>query len=96
MGKINIYDFGGGGVNLVKNPLQLADNELTQGQNAELIPDADKGGEGALSKRGGLAALTSALGSISGIGTLPLQTTYTRYLYVALQTFDSEIGRAHV
>ena len=91
MGKINNYDFGGGGNNRVKNPLQLADNELTQSQNAELIPDEAKGGEGALSKRGGLSALTTALaGAISGLGTLPLQTTYTRYLYVSLQNADAD------
>lgn len=91
MPKIDLYQLGTGGVNLVKNPLQLADNEITQGQNAELVPDESKGGEGALSKRLGLAALTSALGAtIHGMGTLPLQTTYTRYLYVALQTADSD------
>lgn len=90
MGKINIYNLGGEGNNLVKNPLQLGDNELTQSQNAELIPDADKGGEGALSKRGGLAALTTALaGSVTGIVGLPLTTTYTKTLLAALQTEDS-------
>lgn len=83
-GHIAIYGFGGGGVNLVKDPLELDDAEATQLQNAELIPDESKGGEGSLSKRGGLQALTSALaGSILGMVALPLQTTYVRELYVA-------------
>jgi hypothetical protein len=85
------YNFGGGGVNIVKDPLQLSDSELTQAQNAELIPDASRGGEGALAKRGGLSALTSALaGSILGIVGLPLQTTYTRTLLVGLGNEDSD------
>lgn len=83
-GNIAVYGFGSGGVNLVKDPLELDDEEATLLQNAEIVPDETKGGEGSLSKRGGLAALTSALaGSILGIVALPLQTTYVRTLYVA-------------
>lgn len=79
------YGIGKKGVNLVKAPVELDDAEGTQFQNAEMIPDEAKGGEGSLSKRGGLLALTSALaGSILGMISLPLQTTYTRYLYVSL------------
>lgn len=91
MAKINLYGLGAGGVNLVKNPLQLADDELTQAQNAELNPDANIGGEGALSKRGGLAVLTgSALGgSVLGMVGVSLLTTYVRTLYAALGTADS-------
>lgn len=82
--------FGEGGVNIVKNPLQLDDREGTQFQNAEWIRDAARGGEGALSKRGGLAALTSALaGSILGMLPIGLKTTYTRTLYAARGTEDS-------
>ena len=85
------YNFGGGGCNLVKNPLQLATDEATQLQNAELIPDANIGGKGALSKRGGLAALNgSALaGSILGMIGLNLKTSYTRTLYAARGTEDA-------
>ncbi len=84
--KVKNYAIGQGGVNLVADPLQLADPEMTQAQNAELIYDEQRGGAGSLSKRGGLAALTSALsGTIYGGVSLPLKTTYTRYLYVALQ-----------
>lgn len=81
-GTLANYNFGGDGVNLVKDPLELSDSEATQLQNAERVPDQSKGGEGSLSKRGGLAALTTALaGSVLGMVSLPLQTTYTRTLY---------------
>ena len=85
------HGVGKEGVNLVKNPLQLSDGEATQLQNAELVPDQATGGEGSLSKRGGLAALTSALaGSVLGMMSLPLQTTYTRYLYCGQGNADSD------
>lgn len=85
------YDIGGGGVNLVKDPLHLADNECTQLQNAELLLNEATGGAGALSKRGGLPALNSAAMSGSVIGILPLTllTTYTRTVYIAKGTEDS-------
>lgn len=76
------YTFGKDGVNLVKDPLQLGDSEATQLQNAEVVPDEAKGGEGSLSKRGGLGALNgSALaGSVLGAVSLPLQTTFSKLL----------------
>jgi hypothetical protein len=89
VGHISVYGIGSMGVNLVKDPLELADQEATQLQNAELVPDESKGGEGSLSKRGGLSALTSALaGAIQGMVALPLQTNYVRKLYVALGEAD--------
>lgn len=90
-GSLTNYNFGGDGVNLVKDPLQLGDAEATQLQNAELVPDQSKGGEGSLSKRGGLGALNgSALGgAVYGGISLPLQTTFTRTLYASLGTYDS-------
>lgn len=87
-GKLNIFKLGQGGVQLTKDPLHLADDELAQSQNAEL--DFDQG-RGALSKRNGLTPLTTALsGSVYGMVGLPLLTTYTRYLYLTLGTFDSD------
>ena len=72
-GQVNNYNFGGDGVNIVKDPLQMADGEASQLQNAELVSDQARGGQGSLSKRGGLIALTSALaGSILGMIALPL------------------------
>lgn len=86
-GQVNNYNFGGEGVNIVKDPLQMSEGEASQLQNAELVPDQTKGGDGSLSKRGGLLALTSALaGSILGFVSLPLQTTFTRTLYCGLGT----------
>lgn len=89
--RISIYDFGGGGVNRVKNPLQLADNEALQLQNAELVPDEGKGGLMSLTMRGGFAALNgSALaGSVLGIFGWPLKTTFTKTLYAGRQTEDT-------
>ena len=88
---VTIYNVGGGGVNLVKGPLHLADNELSQAQNAELVSNQNTGGEGVLSKRGGLAALNgSALaGSILGAVGLNLNTIYTRTLLFAKGTEDT-------
>lgn len=82
------YGFGKDGVNLVKGPLQMGDGEGLKFQNAEYVPDANRGGEGALAKRGGLAALNgSALaGSVLGLIGLNLKTTYTRTLYVGRGT----------
>lgn len=90
-GKVSVYDVGGGGVNLVKGPLQLADNEATQLQNAEFVPDAGSGGAGVLSKRGGLQPLNgSALaGSVVGMAMVNLRTTYTRTLYAGKGTQNS-------
>lgn len=89
-GNISVYGFGSQGVNLVKDPLELDDAEATQLQNAEILPDESKGGEGSLSKRGGLSALTSALaGSVLGIVAMPLQTTFTRTLLCGLGTAGS-------
>jgi hypothetical protein len=84
-GKLNVYTFGAGGVNLTKSPLELNDDEAVQLQNAELVPDLNTGGQAALTKRGGLAVLNSSAlaGSVLGIIGLPLLTTYTRVLYFA-------------
>lgn len=90
-GSITNYNIAGGGVNLVKGPLHTADNEVSQAQNAELVSNQNTGGEGVLSKRGGLAALNgSALsGSILGMVGLNLATTYTRTLLFAKGTEDT-------
>ncbi len=61
-GKLDIYKLGTGGVQLTKGEHHLADNELLKSQNAELILDTEKGGEGTLSKRAGYTNLfTTAL-----------------------------------
>lgn len=84
-GKLNLFRLGQGGVNLVKDPLHLSDDEVTQAQNAEIQSDVNTGGEGGLTKRAGLAVLNSSAlaGSILGMWGLPILTTYTRTLYAA-------------
>lgn len=90
-GSLTVYNFGGGGVQLVKGPLHMADNELASAQNAEIVSNQNTGGEGVLSKRGGLAALNgSALaGSVTGIIGVSLLNTYTRTLLISKGTEDS-------
>lgn len=83
-GKISNYAFGAGGVNLVKNPLQLDDSEVTVAQNVDVVPNAGTGGRPTVAKRGGIQPLTSALaGDITGMIGLPLATTYVRTLLVS-------------
>lgn len=90
-GKINLFQLGYGGVNNTKDPLHLADNELTQAQNAEIVEDVNVGGAGALAKRGGLQALNSSplSGSVTGIFSFPILTSFTRTLYAGLGTHSS-------
>lgn len=91
-GNLANYSFGGGGVNLVKGPLELGDDEATKLQNAEYRADQLSGGDGALCKREGHAALNgSALaGALLGMVSLPLQTNYVRTMYASLGEFDSD------
>jgi hypothetical protein len=62
-GKLDIYQLGLGGINIVKQSLQPADDELLQSQNAEVKLDTELGGIATLSKRDGLADLGDTLGS---------------------------------
>lgn len=88
---IRNYEVGAEGVDIVTDPLHLSPKAVTQAQNAEMIPDATLGGKLVLSKRGGLAVLNgSALaGSVLGLLGLALKTSYTRTLYAARGTEDS-------
>lgn len=91
------YVFGKDGVNLVKNPFELADGECTQLQNAEFVPDQARGGLAALAMRGGLAALNAVAlnsgASISGITGWPLKTTYSRIFHAARGTATANTFR---
>ncbi len=95
MANLAIYNFGGQGVNIVKNKLQKGDAETSKLQNAEFVPDDAIGGEGSLSKRGGLAVLNSSAlaGEVFGLLGLALKTTYTRTLYAARGTEDGNTFR---
>jgi hypothetical protein len=83
--------FGVLGVNVVDDPYKIEDAEAVQLQNAELAPDSSTGGRLVLLQRGGLAALngTPMTGSVLGIQQWALKTTYTRTMYAARQTEDS-------
>src|SRR3990167_7400376 len=88
---LRVQTFGVGGVNLSIDPLKMQDSEATQLQNAEVIPDVNTGGMGALRQRGGLVALNGSAmsGSVIGGTGWPLKTTYTRTLYAARQSEDA-------
>lgn len=87
--KLNLYALGQGGVNVVKSPIQLTDDECRSAQNAIFAPAA----EGGLQKRGGLnrknaSALNSGANvlAISNVG-LPnpfnTSTLVRKYLYAS-------------
>ena len=67
-GKLNVYDLAGGGVNITKGPLHLADNECVRAQNVELVLDRVGGGEGAMCKRGGYVRLNASAEASSIVG----------------------------
>lgn len=92
-GKLNFYAIGQGGVNVVKSPIRLTNDECRSAQNAIFAPAA----EGGLEKRGGLTRLnSSALNSganVLAIANVGLPNPYNttslvrKYLYAALTTF---------
>lgn len=94
-GTLSNYNFGGDGVNLVKNKLELGDHEALQLQNAEYVPDGVAGGRGSLTKRGGLQALNGVAlaGSVLGLLGLNLKTGYTRTIYAARGTATANTWR---
>lgn len=97
-GNLANYNFGGGGVNLVKDPLEMGDDEATQLQNAEYDADAATSGKGALQMRGGLVALNASplAGTVLGLLGLAMDTTYTRTLYAARGTATANTWRTSV
>ena len=62
--KLDLYQVGTAGVNLIKGPLQGDEKELVTAQNVEIIADDTTGGIGALSKRGGMITLVDFASSI--------------------------------
>lgn len=85
MGKLSVTHMGEAGVNVDKSPLELADNELAQAQNAQSVVEV---GRSALRKRPGLVAFNTAIitaGSVLGGSDLPLRNTSSsgiRNLYI--------------
>lgn len=87
-GKLNIFNFGDLGVDLVKSPIHLPDGAWTLGQNAEFIL---QGGQGGIKKRGGMAKLnTSTLaGTVQVIETAPFPYPGTTDLMVGLNSGET-------
>ena len=92
-GKLNFYAIGQGGVNVVKSPIRLTNDECRSAQNAIFAPAA----EGGLEKRGSLTRLnSSALNSganVLAIANVGLPNPYNtttlvrKYLYAALTNY---------
>ena len=83
MAKLKVTDFGLQGVNVDKNPFELATGELTQAQNAMADPAS---GKSSLRKREGLVSFTQSttagdvLGGI-GVPAINLRTGVS-FLYI--------------
>lgn len=88
MAGLIVKDLGLGGVNVDKDPLEMAPNELLKAQNAVKEPTS---GNAAIRKRAGLIAFntsTAAGAVIGGIG-VPLQnlsSSGTRFMYIGRDT----------
>jgi hypothetical protein len=67
---IEVWGLGSGGVNLVKSPMHLDDNELIQAQNAE--PYRDRGQSGVRKRPAWRPINTGATAAISGIISVEL------------------------
>jgi hypothetical protein len=67
---IEVWGLGSGGVNLVKSPIHLDDNELIQAQNAE--PYRDRGQSGVRKRPAWRPINTGATAAISGIISVEL------------------------
>jgi hypothetical protein len=82
-GKVNVYGLGEKGVNLVKSPLHIDDNELRSAQNAEFYLVE---GQGAIRKRSGLQKINSSVlaGEITGVIGVPLPAPGSRSVYAQL------------
>ncbi len=80
MALIKVVDLGLNGVNVDKNPLELATGELIQAQNASTEPSS---GNASIRKRPGLVAFTTSTTAgtvLGGIG-VPVQNRLTGIAY---------------
>lgn len=88
-GSLNLFRLGARGVNVVTAPTHLTDDELTSGQNAEVV---SAGGEFSLDQRPGMTRV-NATAINSGAAILAVHdvlaaflSDYTPYLYAGLAT----------
>lgn len=87
-GKLNIYNLGEAGVDVVKSPLHEADGDLIQAQNAVADP---VGLEGGIRKRDGMAKLNAVAltGAVEGAIHIPLPAPGTRTYYAGQQELSA-------
>lgn len=83
-GKLNVYNLGEQGVDVVKSPLHEADGDLFQAQNALCDP---AGLEGGIRKRDGMAKVNALAltGAVEGALHVPLPAPGTRTYYAGQQ-----------
>lgn len=87
-GKINVFNLGALGVDLVTSPIHMPDGAWRLLQNAEFSTEESEGG---VKKRGSLTKLNTdaAAGSILSAVNVPLPLSTVSYLVVALLDDDS-------
>lgn len=90
-GKINLFNLGSLGVDLVKSPLHIPDGAWTQLQNGEFNP---VGAQGAIKKRGALTPINSVAlaGAIRTLMNVPLPIETTKVLMVGLTAVSTPNG----
>lgn len=90
-GKINIFNLGSLGVDLVKSPLHIPDGAWTQLQNGEFNPIGE---QGAVKKRGSLTKINSVAlgGAVQCLLNVPLPIDPTKVLMVALTAVSTPNG----
>jgi len=92
-GKINVFNLGAKGVNVVKSPVHLDDGELTSAQNIQIDAVKSLGG---IRKRDGAVRLNGTVmtGSGKGIINLPLpdRSTYVRRFFVPYDYGAGAVG----
>lgn len=87
-GKLNIFNFGDLGVDIVKSPLHIPDGAWRQAQNAEFSLQE---GQGGIKKRGGMSKLNGSTlsGTVQAIEVAPFPFPDSISLMVGLNTGET-------
>jgi hypothetical protein len=88
-GKINAFNLGALGVNVVNSPLHLPDGAWRTLQNGEFGSDESQGG---IKKRGSLTKINSVAlaGAVKAMVNVPFPLTSTKYLMLATNLGETE------
>jgi hypothetical protein len=90
-GKLNIYNLGQKGNNVVKSPIHLEDGEFRKSQNLFVDPNA---GDGGVRKRNGYNKLNAAAAgggaSVQGLINLPYPPAKTTTVYAGVQRLTAD------